>query len=237
MKEIYDHYVEHSFGERAQSLPKRCLFEYNYRDYFPVNKSSPVLDLGVGRGEMLSCMRDWGYSNYIGIDISSSTIGFCQSIGLACSRVENTESWLNQNANRFAFITLLDVLEHIPRNKCIEFLKAIHTALMPDGLVIIQVPNLQSPDGCLHMYNDITHAVGYVEHSLGQVLQAAGFNVFEFQGFEERPPAKLRHYVANILRASYYAWVRFRRKITRNLNPEILTPVFFAVCRKTKPVK
>ena len=147
-------------------------------------KYGKVLDIGVGRGEMLSCMKEWGL-NYQGIDISPSKIRFCQSLKLNCEVIDDTIDWLHKNREEFEIITCLDVLEHIPKNETIEFLKAIRSSLKRDGKAIIQVPNLQSPFGYLHHFNDFTHLNGYVEHSLAQVLLAAKFERFEFFVFEE----------------------------------------------------
>ena len=78
-------------------------------------KYGKVLDIGVGRGEMLSCMKEWGL-NYQGIDISPSKIGFCQSLKLNCEVIDNTVDWLHKNREELEIITCLDVLEHIPKN-------------------------------------------------------------------------------------------------------------------------
>lgn len=232
MKEIYDSYMENAFGERMQAEFKFKQFEYNYKKYFPKNKDVEILDIGVGRGEMLTCFKKWGYKNYFGIDISPSTIDFCQSIGLNCQCVHDSNDYLRKNQNRYHLITLTDVLEHIPREFVIQFLKDIKNALVDDGIVIIQIPNLQSPDGFLHMYNDITHACGYIEHSLAQVLIAAGFQRFTFHGYEEFTSCNIKTSIKKSLRNIYWKFIRFNRFINGNINPTILNPVFSAIVKK-----
>jgi SAM-dependent methyltransferase len=204
----------------------------------------PVLDIGIGRGEMLSCMKHWGYENYTGIDISPSTVEFCTSLELNCVEVSDTAAWLDENKNRFCVITLLDVLEHIPKNEVISFLKSAREALRSDGILILQVPNLQTPDGQLHRYNDFTHETGFIEHSLSQVLLTAGFKKFDFYGFETilagvrsrnmlyRILACIQKELRKALRRVYWSYVRFVRKVNCNLNPAILHPVFYAVAKK-----
>jgi len=184
MKEIFDNYMENAFGERKQAEFKFKQFEYNYKKFFPQSKEVPVLDIGIGRGEMLSCMQRWGYENYMGIDISPSIVEFCKTLGLNCIEISNTTAWLNKNKNRFGLITILDVLEHVPKDEVISLLNSIREALQSGGILIIQVPNLQAPDGQLHRYNDFTHEIGFIEHSLSQVLLTAGFKTFDFYGFE-----------------------------------------------------
>lgn len=232
MRELFDSYIENSFIEKKQATFKFKQFYFNYRKYFPLNNNARVLDIGIGRGEMLSCYENWGYKNYLGVDISPSTVKFCKSIGLHCQLVDDTGSYLNDNPNTFELITLIDVLEHIPREFVIPFLKDVQTSLKEDGVLIIQVPNLQAPDGQLHMYNDVTHMMGYIEHSLQQVLITAGFTKFHFQGFEEIVDNSWKSTIKKILRSIYWKIIKFNRKINGNINPDILNPVFSVIVRK-----
>lgn len=230
MKEIFNKYIENSFGEAKQSTSRMKQFTFNYRKYFPLNDDAKVLDIGIGRGEMLSCMKSWGYSNYCGVDISPDTVLFCKSIGLTCIQVNNTTEWLKENENSFDAITLLDVIEHIKREQLIEFLISLRLSLRKHGVLIIQVPNLQAPDGQLHRYNDITHELGFIEHSLQQVLIVAGFKSFTFVGFEELIFG-VKDAIKRILRPFLWGATRLARIINGNLNPPILNPVFYAIIR------
>ena len=177
-------------------------------------------------------MQRWGYGNYLGIDISPSTVEFCMQLGLNCVQVADTAEWLDQNRERYAVITLLDVLEHIPKTTVLEILKCVREALLPGGVALIQVPNLQAPDGQLHRYNDFTHETGFVENSLRHVLVTAGFTDLHFHGFEVILSGGIKPRVRRILRSLYWAHVRFVRKVNCNLNPTILHPVFYGVARK-----
>lgn len=232
MKEVFDNYIPTSFGKKEQSTPKFKQFEKNYRKFFPTNKDANVLDIGIGRGEMLSTMRNWGYSNYLGIDISPSTVGFCKEIGLNAKLVDNSTEYLSKNTSTYNIITLLDVLEHFKKEDIIPFLKTARASLKDGGVLIIQVPNLQAPDGYLHRYNDITHEVGFIEHSLAQVLLASGFNQFEIHGFEQFVFGTPIEYARRLVRAIHWLFVRGLRGANGNINPKILNPIFFAAVYK-----
>jgi len=221
MDKIFDTYVDNAFDGHYQAEFKFYQFALNYKRFFPSDKRTSILDIGIGRGEMLSCMREWGYTNYAGIDISPSTVAFCQSIGLNCKEVDDTVYFLQKHKDTYSLITLLDVLEHVKKENVMPFLSAIKQALKPGGIVIIQVPNLQAPDGQLHRYNDITHEVGYIEHSLQQVLRVTGFETFCSNDIKTN--------IKKILRYLYWKLIRFNRSINGNLNPKIIHPVFFAV--------
>ena len=181
---------------------------------------------------MLSCMNHWGFKNASGVDISPSTINFCRSIDLACELTEDTTAWLSENKGKFDLITLLDVLEHVPRDQTISFCSALRESLKPGGTLIVQVPNLQAPDGHLHHFNDFTHVSGFIEHSLSQVLLTAGFGEINFYGFEEFYESSPKVMIKKVFRLFYLKWVRFTRAINGNINPKILTPVLFAVVKR-----
>lgn len=232
MKEILDTYVENTLGEKKQAQFKFKQFEYNYKQYFPENLNAQVLDIGIGRGEMLTSMKNWGYKNYLGIDISKSTIEFCKSLNLNCELIDDTTKWLNENPEKYNIITLLDVLEHIKKEETITFLNSLKNALIEGGVLIIQTPNLQAVDGQLHRYTDFTHEFGYIENSLEQVLTSVGFDNVEFHGFEENVFGGFRGLKRNFFRTLIWKHTRFKRRMTGNKNPQILHPVFYAKVKK-----
>lgn len=232
MKEIFDNYIPTSLGGMEQATPKFLQFEKNYKKFLPTNTQAKVLDIGIGRGEMLSMMKKWGYADYCGIDISPSTVGFCQKIGLNAMQVEDSTEYLAHHPDQYDAITMLDVLEHFKKEDIIPFLKTARAALKKGGVLIIQVPNLQAPDGYLHRYNDITHEVGFIEHSLEQVLMASGFEHFELHGFEQFVFGTPIEYARRLVRALHWLWVRGLRGANGNINPRILHPIFFAAVYK-----
>lgn len=231
-QDIFDTYIDNAFDEARQATFKFKQFEINYKSFFPKNKSAACLDIGVGRGEMLSCMRSWGFAHSKGVDISPSTIEFCKSLDLDCELTKDTVSWLDENQDSFDLITLLDVLEHVPRDQTIEFCRKLRGSLKEGGTLIVQVPNLQAPDGHLHHFNDFTHVSGFIEHSLSQVLSTAGFKDITFYGFEEFYESSPKVWVKKLLRFFYLKVVRLTRAVNGNINPSILTPVLFAVVKR-----
>ena len=231
MQEIFENYIDNSFDGHYQADFKLRQFDLNYKKHFNDSEPLRTLDIGIGRGEMLSCMKKWGH-NYHGIDISPSTVNFCKKLDLSCELVDDTEFWLNNHQKQIDIITCLDVLEHIPKEHLINFLKSIRNSLNKDGIAIFQVPNLQSPFGYLHHFNDITHVCGFVEHSLNQVLLSVGFNNLRFFGFEEFYEKTPKILLKKILRFFYRKLIRLLRTINSNPNPRILDPVISVVAHR-----
>ena len=231
MREVFENYVELSL-QYGFSEAKLHQYELNYRRYFPAPPAS-VLDIGIGLGEMLSCMRDWGYA-YHGIDISPSSVAACKARGLSCEVVEDTPAFLARNEGRYALITMLDVLEHVPKNAMVGMLKAVAGALSPDGKLILQVPSSQAKESTLSRYHDITHEILFDQHALGQLLGASGFSAATFAGFEPFYSGGPKVALKKLLRSAVWAATRLERRITGNLDPAILSPALVAVARATR---
>ncbi len=232
MKDLFDNYLENTFGQYKQAEFKFQQFQKNYEKFFPSKKSANLLDIGIGRGEMLTCMKKWGYTEYLGIDISPSIVNYCKALGLNCVLVNDTIKWLSDKDAVFDVITILDVLEHFKKEDVIPLLNKIYKGTKLGGKIIIQVPNMQAPDSQLHRYNDFTHEIGFVEHSLRQVLLTAGITNFSFYGFEEIIGNDLKTRIKIIIRSLYWKYCRFIRRMNTNLDPSILNPIFFVVAIK-----
>ncbi len=229
MKEIYDRYLEHNFATREPHPLKPHWFAFNYRALLPADVDTPMLDVGPGLGEWLDCVKAWGYRQCASIDLSPQVVEHCTARGHAVELVHDAVSWLAAHEGAYGVITLLDVLEHVPRGETVALLAALRGALAPGGVLIVQVPNAQNPDGLLYRYGDFTHTAGFTEFSLAEVFRAAGFSRWRFAGFEFLPWRGKRATLHRALRSLYYRLVRFRRAVDVNLNPDILHPVLYAV--------
>lgn len=229
MREIYDRYLDHNFGTREPNEYKSHWFAHNYRSLLPADRATPMLDVGPGLGEWLDCVKQWGYDGASGIDLSPQVVEHCRARGHVVELVADTTRWLDAHSGAYGVITLLDVLEHVPREETVALLSALRRALAPDGKLIVQVPNAQNPDGLLYRYGDFTHTAGFTEYSLTQVFRAAGFSRWQFAGFEFLPWQGRRASLHRALRRIYYRWVHFRRTLDANLDPAVLHPVMYAV--------
>lgn len=232
MNDLFKNYIENNFSDRIQCPVKKAQFEYNYKKYFQYNTDLICLDIGPGRGEMLSCMKNWNIKNFSAIDISPSVVEFCHSLNLPCEWVESSENYLKSKPEYYDIITLLDVLEHIPPSNTLHFLSAIYQALRPGGKVIIQVPNMQAEDATLYYYSDFTHCAGFTEHSFHQIFTTLKFSHFKCFPYEAFCYGGSKEFAAKILRPVFHFATKFRRKCIGSHCPSIITPVFYAVAIK-----
>lgn len=229
---IFDNYIATTFDGYHQSGAKLKEFRLNFTRLLPpVKSAASLLDIGVGRGEMLSLWKEMGYQNITGIDIGREPVEFCRDfIWPNVILVDASHKWLSQHRNEFDLITAIDVVEHIEKTSLFSFMEGVREALKPGGTFLARVPNLASPSGLVARYHDITHELGFTENSFSQVLRLAGFRHWHFCAYEE-PLESLRAQFRLVLRDVYYACVRLLRQLEHAYNPRILTPAIVIVAR------
>lgn len=229
MQNVIEKYAEVSFDILNQSHIKIKEFEYNYGKYLKEAKNCLALDVGIGLGEMLECFQNHNL-DYLGIDISESTVNFCKKYN--CIQVQSATKWLENNPGKFSLITCLDVMEHIPKDEINLFIRSLYIALKKDGILILQVPNMQNPFGYLHHFNDLTHVTGFVEHSLEQLFKSNSITNYSFFPYEHIIDNNIKASVKKFLRGIFYKGIKFLRAIDCCPNPKIITPIIYAVIKK-----
>lgn len=150
-----------------QQLLKRVL---------PEDKNIKILDIGCGRGYLLMALQSMGYTNIAGIDIDEGQIEGCKKNNVPGILVENSDEYLKEHENEYDVVILFDVLEHIPTDDTVHFLKHIRSSLKTGGILFCKVPNANNLVSSRWQYNDWTHKTSFTEYSLDFVLYHAGFD-------------------------------------------------------------
>jgi SAM-dependent methyltransferase len=106
-----------------------------------IAKNSLILDVGSSVGSNLRMLKESGFNNYLGIDVSNLAQEFCHKKNLGEVLIADI-CQTNFTDNYFDAIIATDVLEHIKNDElAISEMKRI---LKPDGVLIITVPCFQS---------------------------------------------------------------------------------------------
>jgi hypothetical protein len=79
-----------------------------------------------------------------------------------------------------------DFIEHLPKNKVIEFLILVNKSLKLNGVFIAKTPNMGNPFSLYSRYFDFTHEVGFTEKSLFQILCTTNFTNVSILGFKNK---------------------------------------------------
>ncbi|MBO6103054.1 MAG: class I SAM-dependent methyltransferase [Opitutales bacterium] len=142
---------------------------------FPKNKDSKVLEIGCGMGRFLLMLQEKGFRNLTGVDIDKTQIAIAQKEGLNVYLYDGIE-WLKNTSDTFDVIYFFDVLEHIDKERQLEFLRLVCDHLNDGGMIALSVPNALAPSGMFYRYIDFTHTVSYSREAISFLLNNAGFH-------------------------------------------------------------
>jgi 2-polyprenyl-3-methyl-5-hydroxy-6-metoxy-1,4-benzoquinol methylase len=147
-----------------------------YKPYFA--ECENVLDIGCGRGEFLSLMREQGVAAR-GIDLSAECVAQCRQNGLNAEAVD-LFSYLDRAEQEFDGIFSSQVVEHLDPRRLPEMIGLCAAKLRRGGLLAIETPNPE----CLaifatHFYLDPTHTRPIPHPLMVFYMEEAGFGLIE----------------------------------------------------------
>ena len=143
-------------------------------------KGRRLLDVGCARGHLASVLADQGW-NVTGIEYDLADAEFARQGGLNVIHGSAEDAFQNMNES-FDVIIFADVLEHMVDPEAV--LKMAREHLVPDGRIIISIPNIAHLTVRLQlligMFNytdrgilDRTHLHFYTKKSLLKMISAA----------------------------------------------------------------
>ena len=147
----------------------------------PDDKNAKILDIGCGFGFVLKSVRECGYADIHGIDISDEAVSTCKKNGLNVQKITDLTSFFDTNKTRYDFVILTHVIEHIDKEILLQTLSDIKSKLLsPGGKLYLTTPNAQSNTGCYWRYEDFTHTTIFTSGSMIYALKSAGYNDIAF---------------------------------------------------------
>jgi 2-polyprenyl-3-methyl-5-hydroxy-6-metoxy-1,4-benzoquinol methylase len=190
MKEFY--------SEPDEQLKKRRFEEHKTRlidPLFTSDKSAKILDLGCGYGLFLDSCKKLGYTNIEGVDSGGNFVKYAKKmLGLSSITCDDLFAYLeSKNDDVYDVITAFNVMEHIKKDRVTQLLDLINGKLKPNGMLIIEIPNADSPLGVHTYFSDLTHEFAFSRKLIVQLLKNTGFDNIKvmYQPMRQNPLIKL----------------------------------------------
>ena len=128
-----------------------------------------AMDLGCGRGEWLSLLKEEGVEA-LGIDCNPSLLRECQSQNLLVEEGDALGKLNDQADQSLSFLTAFHLIEHLDFKTQFSFVRNAFRVLRPGGVLLFETPNVQNIDvGSSGFFHDPTH-VRPVPWQLGKFM-------------------------------------------------------------------
>jgi ubiquinone/menaquinone biosynthesis C-methylase UbiE len=196
-----------------------------------------ILDFGCGFGQMISALKQNGFSSIEGADINSAAIGQLRERQITVHDLTSEIDFYDTHAGSYDFVIMSHVLEHFPKSEVINQLRRVRKVIKEGGALIVMVPNAQSNTGCYWAYEDFTHHLLFTSGSLSYVLKASGFVSVEFididctAGTKFSMKRKARRFLLFIYRWNMGFWNKVTGSAYHASSPQIFSYEIKALAR------
>lgn len=151
--------------------------QVHYVQYF--RNGTNVLDVGCGRGEFLSLLKEEGIGAY-GIDLNPEMVTLAQDRGLVVQEADAIEHLRSLPEESLDGIFCSHVTEHLPVARLNQFLEESFRTLKSGSRLVFETPNVASPVVLtLTFYRDWTHCPPIHPDTVRMLVELAGFQVSE----------------------------------------------------------
>jgi len=148
------------------------------KDWLPARKDMAILEVACGNGRLLHFFKKRGYVNLTGVDISMEQVRLAKQV-LENVVEANLLNFLDSTEKKYDVVIGLDIIEHFHKDEVLHFLESSYKVLKPDGRIILQTVNGDSPWSSSIHYSDFTHELCLSPNSLTQLLRSCGFDRIE----------------------------------------------------------
>jgi SAM-dependent methyltransferase len=165
--------AEHDFNASIFAADDRYTEKYQRKYAALFSPGETVLDLGCGRGNFLSLLRERGVQA-TGVDSFAATVAACRERGLDVIHADVFD-FLRTTGQRFDGVFCSHIIEHLPPEAALRFVGELARVLKPGGRCIILTPNVQDLEVLTETFwLDLTHVRPYPARLLCAMLEHAG---------------------------------------------------------------
>lgn len=167
---------ENRFRGSRTEIKKRVKFYLPFLAKANAGKAGrPVLDLGCGRGEWLELLRENKLEGH-GVDLNSAMIAQCKERELGVTHGDALDYLRSLRPNSQGGVTGFHIIEHLPFETLMDFLRETRRVLKPGGIAIFESPNCKNlVVGAANFNIDPTHRNPVFPETAEFMLQSHGF--------------------------------------------------------------
>ncbi len=182
---MYDDFTDHFRGTRAEVTAKLAGY---LPDVQRVVGSHGVVDVGAGRGEWLTLLREAGVPAS-GVDSSPTFVAAGRAAGLEIELGDAVAYLARLPADSVDMVTAFHVIEHLDIDELLALLEAARRVLRPGGCVLVETPNPANlVMAACDFYNDPTHRAPLPSALTAYLVSTQGFDDIEVRPLHRKVP-------------------------------------------------
>lgn len=189
---LFESYLQFKSWEMQSTHPDaQEIFEIETAPcHLPTN--AQIYEIGFGQGDFLIWAQQRGYQ-VKGTELIPELVERAKQRGIEATLlpIQGLANVYDEK-NIYDLIATFDLLEHLHVEEILQFLQYCSRALKPGGVVLIRVPNGQSPFGRIYQYGDMTHVSVLSADRMAQLAQATGLELHSARN-AARPLGKKIH--------------------------------------------
>jgi 2-polyprenyl-3-methyl-5-hydroxy-6-metoxy-1,4-benzoquinol methylase len=221
--EVYRRMSLRHHGEKAKPAfsvmehdPRVLLAVSEYKALLPSDKSAAILDIGFGGGWFLAACLKLGYSNLTGADFGIENKSYIENWSPGAVTLHEIRGdigdLLADKAERYDFVHMSHVIEHIPKYSLLWVVDALYRALRKGGVLMLRTPNMEGPASTSSLYVTLAHEYGFAGSNLQSLLDICGFENITFHN-PAAGPRTLRRLVAVAAKMPFLWQSRIRHRL------------------------
>jgi predicted TPR repeat methyltransferase len=176
-----------------------------------LDRTLPAVDLGCGSGELLYALRELGFSNIHGCDLSAEQVAVARRAFPLVQEANLFDYLAAFEDESLGLVTAFDVIEHLGPQASFDLMDLVRRKLSPGGLFIAHLPNGSSPFVGHVFWGDMTHRWCLTPQSAATFCQLNGFSDFaacEHLGESASWKGRVRSLLWRVVRAGLRAYNR-----------------------------
>lgn len=189
VKEVYRrmslrHATDHGSPSWAEMKGRSQVLQsmHEIEHLLPRDRNSAILDIGFGSGWFLAACLNLGFTNLAGADFGIANKMHVREWGPDAIQLFEIEDdiggFLSGRAERYDFIHMSHVIEHIPKYSLLWVVDALYLALKPGGTLLLRTPNMEGPCANSSFFVTLAHEYGFSGSNLKSLLDICGFDDF-----------------------------------------------------------
>jgi SAM-dependent methyltransferase len=162
------------FEERFRGSPEEVADKQKFYLPFLDGIQGPVLDVGCGRGEFLTLLKERGIAAS-GVEINPIAVEACREKDLTVEEGDGLAALTEKPEKSLGAVVAFQVVEHWSPETVFAFLREARRALASSGILVLETINTDSFSSLRAFFLDPSHVRPVPPEALRFLAEAAGF--------------------------------------------------------------